>query len=80
MASDAPLIGLNAPLRNHCLAVEILVPFLHVGLPICAVIKECALKKSGLAFKLAKFKGEGNPDVLFSVIVLIKSKTTITLI
>ena len=23
MASDAPMIGLNAPLKNHCLALDI---------------------------------------------------------
>ena len=38
MASDAPLIGLNAPLKNHCLALDILVPF--QDLPICAVINQ----------------------------------------
>ena len=48
MASDAPLIGLNAPLRKHCLALDIfgalsrsshlccitkIVPFRKVALP-----------------------------------------------
>ena len=27
MATNAPLIGLNAPLKNDCLALDILVPF-----------------------------------------------------
>ena len=43
MASDTHLIGLNAPLKNDCLALEILVPFLDF--PICTVIIESALEK-----------------------------------
>ena len=51
---DAPLIGLNVRLKNHCLALSILVPFLDF--PICTVIKECALEKSGLAQKITPQK------------------------
>ena len=51
MASDAPLIGLNAPLKNHCLALDIFC-FPFSDLPICAVFKDFALEKSGLALKL----------------------------
>ena len=46
MASNASLIGHNAPLKNHCLALDILVPFLD--LPICDAIKACALDKVAL--------------------------------
>ena len=43
--SDAPLIGLNAPLKNHCLAWDSLVPFL-----------EYALERNSLPLKITKFK------------------------
>ena len=44
MASDAPFIHLNAPFKIHFFALKtFLVTFLD--LPICAVIKECALEK-----------------------------------
>ena len=46
-ASEAPVSGLNTPLTNHCLALDILVPFLEIL--ICAVIKRmCPRKKEAL--------------------------------
>ena len=55
MASDAPLTGLNAPLKNHCLALDIFGALLRSS-QICAVLKECALQKSGLALKITYLK------------------------
>ena len=40
MASDSPLIGLIALLKDLCLALDILVPFLD--LPTCVVIENVA--------------------------------------
>ena len=37
MISDASLIGLNAPLKNNCLALDILVPFRDLS--ICAAMQ-----------------------------------------
>ena len=48
MVSDGPLSGLNALHKKK------LMPFLN--LPICEVIKECALKNISLALKNMKFK------------------------
>ena len=53
MNSDAPLIGLSASLINHCLALDILLPFLDIS--VCAVIKENALEKFGFAPEFLKF-------------------------
>ena len=47
MASDAPLIGHNAPLKSHHLAFNIfgaLSTSSH-----CVLIKECALQKSDIS-------------------------------
>ena len=56
MASDAPLVGLIAPLKKSLFDCGTsFVPFLD--LPICAIIKEHALQKSGLTLKIVKFKG-----------------------
>ena len=49
MASDAPLIGLNVPLKIHCLDLSIFVLF-HLR---CDK-KKCALQKSGLALRIMK--------------------------
>ena len=63
MASDAPLTGLNAPLKNH-----FLVPFRD--LPICVVIKEFALGKNDLALTIRKFKACNRA---FSCVVMLSS-------
>ena len=44
MACDAPLIGLNAPLKNHCLVLGIFGALFD--LPIHAVIKECMIPET----------------------------------
>ena len=45
MAADSPLTGLDAPLKNHCLAALSKSSYL-------SCIKECALKKKDLALKI----------------------------
>ena len=45
VASDAPLIGLNAPLKNHCLSFNISGALLD--LPLCAELKDGAPERSG---------------------------------
>ena len=52
MASDAPLISLNAPLKNHCLAFwTFLVPFIDLSY-LCYNDKIYPIEKSGLALKI----------------------------
>ena len=45
MASDVPVIGLNAPLKIHHLALEIFVPFPIPYLAIFADLRMCPTEK-----------------------------------
>ena len=58
MASDTHLIGLNAPLKNDCMALEILVKLKLLDFPhlYCHFYIESALEKNGLALKITKCK------------------------
>ena len=55
MASNAPLTGLKAPFKITVWPWTFLVPFLD--LPVCAVFKEGALQKSGLANQNYEIQG-----------------------
>ena len=54
MASAAPFIGLNAPLKYHCLALDIFGALSKPSHLHCN--KETALEQSSLAREIMKFK------------------------